>query len=194
MIFGKVILLALSPALIMPGCKRDDMADQARMKTYSSSPFFANGAAARSLPQGTVTIDGSMNTDDRIPWSQGSNEAASYPFAVGIADLRRGQELFTIYCTPCHGMVGNGDGMIVQRGFSRPPSFHADRLRNAGPGHFYGVITNGWGAMYSFRERIAEEDRWRIAAYIQALQLSQHAALSGLAPSDIAELRGANGQ
>ena len=92
-------------------------------------------------------------------------------------DLERGRQRYNIYCTPCHAYDGSGDGMIVQRGFPQPPSYHIDRLRQAPVGHFYQVMTDGFGSMYSYAARIEPEDRWRIAAYIRALQLSQHATI-----------------
>jgi cytochrome c len=97
-----------------------------------------------------------------------------FPFPITAADLNRGRERYNIYCSPCHDFIGSGNGMIVQRGFPSPPSFHLDRLRMAPAGHFFDVMTNGFGLMYSYASRVSPEDRWRIAAYIRALQLSQH--------------------
>src|SRR5205823_15043450 len=100
----------------------------------------------------------------------------------------RGRQRFEINCSPCHGRTGQGNGMIVQRGFPAPPSYHIDRLRQAPVGHFYDVITQGYGIMYSYAERVAPADRWAIAAYIRALQLSQHATLADLSPNERAQL------
>jgi mono/diheme cytochrome c family protein len=100
---------------------------------------------------------------------------SAFPFPITRQVLERGRERYNIYCTPCHGYTGEGRGMIVQRGFPQPPSYHTDRLRQAPVGHLYDVISNGYGAMYSYAARISPEDRWAIVAYIRALQLSQHA-------------------
>ncbi|MBN9563367.1 MAG: cytochrome c [Alphaproteobacteria bacterium] len=105
------------------------------------------------------------------------------PPPVTLALLERGQERFRIYCTPCHSELGDGHGMIVQRGFPPPPSYHIDRLRAAPVEHFYDVITHGYGAMYSYANRVQPADRWAIAAYIRALQLSQHASIADV-PAD----------
>ncbi len=106
--------------------------------------------------------------------------------------LARGRERFNIYCAVCHGATGDGNGMIVQRGFPQPPSFHDQRLRDAPAGHFVDVITNGYGVMYSYASRVAPEDRWAIAAYIRALQLSQHAASADAEPNAAKQLETAN--
>jgi cytochrome c553 len=108
----------------------------------------------------------------------GGAEMTRFPFPVTKQVLLRGEERYNIYCAPCHGMTGDGDGMVVRRGFSQPPSYHQDRLRKAPVGHFFDVITNGYGAMYSYSSRITPEDRWAIAAYIRALQLARNAKMS----------------
>ena len=100
-----------------------------------------------------------------------------FPFPITHEDLERGRQRYNIYCTPCHDYTGSGRGVIVMRGFPPPPSYHMDRLRAAPVGHFFDVMTNGFGSMYSYASRIEPEDRWRIAAYIRVLQLSQHATL-----------------
>src|SRR5690242_18755655 len=125
----RVIFLVALIALVA-GCKPDDMADQARAKTYGGSDFFADGAAARPLVSGTVTREGQVNRDDQIAWSAPISENAPLPFSPTREDLDRGREIFNFSCTPCHGYVGDGDGMIVHRGLSRPPSYHIDRLRS----------------------------------------------------------------
>ncbi len=169
----RVLRFFVLMSLFAAGCKRDDMADQMRFKTYAPSDFYADGAAARVPPEHTVARD-----DPIAPVSYAWSSpvlASQYPFAMTRADLLRGQQEFEIYCTPCHGMVGDGEGMVPERGFTRPPSFHTDRLRSAPPSYFYNVISDGIGAMYPYRAEIGMEDRWRVAAYIRALQLSQHA-------------------
>lgn len=111
-----------------------------------------------------------------------------FPFPITAQDLARGQQRYNIYCSPCHGYDGSGRGMIVLRGFQQPPSYHTDRLRNAPVGHFFDVITNGFGNMYSYASRVSPDDRWRIAAYIRALQLSQHASVADVPQNQRASL------
>jgi mono/diheme cytochrome c family protein len=117
-------------------------------------------------------------------------DADTFPFPVTRATLDRGRQRYNIYCMPCHGLAGYGDGMVVQRGFSPPPSFHNDRLRQAPVGHFVDVITNGYGAMYSYAARVGPADRWAITAYIRALQLSQHASVADVPPDELQKLQG----
>jgi len=156
------------------GCDEGSMTNNGRVKPHEPVPFFADGNSARPLPEGTVSRDASF--PGAIP--------DDFPFAITRKDLARGQERYNIYCSVCHGFVGDGDGMVVRRGFTKPPSFHIDRLRQSPPGHVVQVITNGFGAMYSYSDRVNMEDRWRIAAYIRALQLSQHADAKQLPQQD----------
>jgi mono/diheme cytochrome c family protein len=135
---------------LLSGC--DDMTVQPKAGAYSADAGLVRPA------------------QDTVEWG----DAAKKPPALTLSLLQRGQERFRINCTPCHSELGDGHGMIVQRGFSAPPSYHIDRLREAPTQHFYDVITHGYGAMYSFAYRVAPADRWAIAAYIRALQLSQH--------------------
>jgi mono/diheme cytochrome c family protein len=158
---------------LLAGCWKDDMADGSHYKPYEASPQFQNAQLARPLVNGTVPRGGQVVSDTiyavtALP----TTETTSFPSPLTAADLARGRERFNIYCMPCHGATGDGNGMIVQRGFPHPPSFYLDRLRDAPPGHFYNVITHGYGAMYSYNDRVTPDDRWRIAAYIRALQLS----------------------
>jgi mono/diheme cytochrome c family protein len=159
------------------GCKRDDMADQPRIKPLGADAFFANGAGARMPPPHTVPVDAPAEAE--VTSWQNPSVATRFPFAITHKDLLRGQEEFDIYCAPCHGLVGDGEGMIPERGFTRPPSYHTERLRNATPAYFYNVMTNGIGAMFPYADRVTADDRWRIAAYIRALQLSQEASMQG---------------
>ncbi len=106
----------------------------------------------------------------------GGKPAETFPFPIDLKTLQRGQQRYNIYCTPCHDRVGNGDGMVVRRGFRRPPSYHIERLRQAPPGYLYDVITNGFGAMQDYAAQIPVRDRWAIVAYVRALQLSQNAS------------------
>jgi hypothetical protein len=164
---------AAAALLGIAACKRDDMADQPRYKPLAVSHLFPNGSSARHPPDHTVPID-APDQPDTTSWAA-PNEATRFPFAITRTDLLRGQEQFTIYCSPCHGLLGDGNGMIPDRGVTRPPSYHTDRLRAAPPSYFYNVMTNGIGTMFPYRDRVAPDDRWRIAAYIKALQLSQYA-------------------
>jgi mono/diheme cytochrome c family protein len=119
--------------------------------------------------------------------------ADAYPFEVTRGALERGRQRFDIYCSMCHGATGYGDGMIVRRGFVRPPSFHIDRLKAAPPGYFVEVITHGFGAMYSYNDRVSPEDRWKIAAYVKTLQLSQGVEVASLTPEDRQQVEAAAG-
>jgi mono/diheme cytochrome c family protein len=167
-------------------CKRDDMADQPRYKPQGPSSFFPNGASDRPPVAHTIARNAPLEPDSRA-W-QSPITATQFPFAITRADLLRGQLQFQIFCTPCHGILGDGDGMIPQRGFTRPATFHSDRLRNAPPSYVYNVITNGIGAMYPYNDRVPPDDRWRIAAYVRALQLSQYASIDQLSAEERAKI------
>jgi len=180
-----VLGLSLAAALALAGCRRNpDMAQQPKYQPYEPSEFFADGSSARPIVEGTVSRDerrvGTLLHTGMID----GKLADVFPFPITAADMRRGQERFNIYCSVCHGRLGDGQGMIVQRGFKQPPSFHEQRLREAPAGHFYDVITHGYGGMYSYAARVNSEDRWRIAAYIRALQLSQNAQTADV-PADV---------
>lgn len=172
-------LLAL--ALTAAGC-RQDMHDQPKYTSYRASEFFADERSARPTVEGTVAR-GQLNEDELLFTGRvGGQPATTFPFAVDEALMKRGRERYDIFCSPCHGLTGEGDGMVVQRGYRRPPSFHIDRLRQAPHGHLYDVIANGFGAMPDYAAQIAVRDRWAIAAYMRALQLSQNAAVAELPP------------
>jgi Cytochrome C oxidase, cbb3-type, subunit III len=157
---------------------RQDMHDQPKHEPLEASPFFMDGRASRPLVPGTVAR-GQLREDTHLYEGKiGSKPAETFPFRVTLQVLQRGQDRYNIYCTPCHDRIGNGEGMVVRRGFRRPPSYHIDRLRQAPPGYFYDVITNGFGAMQDYAAQIPVRDRWAIVAYVRALQLSQNAALS----------------
>ena len=174
-------LAALALALGVAAC-RQDMYNQPHYKPLAPSEFFADGTSARPLPPHTVAR-GHLNADSVLftGLTEDGKLAASFPLPVTSDVLKRGQERFNIYCAVCHGADGAGNGMIVQRGFPAPNSYHIDRLRNAPPGYFFHVITNGYGVMYSYASRVEPADRWAIAAYIRALQLSRHASLDDVA-------------
>jgi mono/diheme cytochrome c family protein len=185
-------------ALACAGCEnalRQDMATQPKNRPLSPSDFFADGRSERPLIENTVAR-GAIDNDVYSV----SKDFAGFPPAVKVDEglLRRGQDRFRIFCSPCHGLQGDGEGMIAMRGMKHPPSYHIDRLRQAPNGYFYDVITNGFGAMYSYSERIPPADRWAIIAYVRALQLSRDiraadlpAELRGKLPSQAAHPEGA---
>jgi hypothetical protein len=158
----------------LAGC-REDMQDQPKLKPLRRSDFFEDGRSARPLVPGTVAR-GYLRNDTYFYSGMIGKDPGNYmPFPVTRQVLERGRERFDIYCAPCHARTGDGNGVIVQRGYRRPPSYHTDRLRNAPLGHFYDVITNGFGAMPDYAAQVPPYDRWTIAAYIRALQFSQNA-------------------
>ena len=153
------------------GC-RQEMYDQARHKPLHASSFFNDGMSARPLLAGTVPR-GFLHTNDAFDEGLiGTNLVEEIPIPITHELLQRGQERYHIYCSVCHDLNGEGNGMVVQRGFPHPPSFHIPRLREAPVGHFYRVITQGYGVMYPYASRVAPQDRWAITAYLRALQLS----------------------
>ena len=155
---------------------RQDMHDAPRYEAYEASESFPDGRASRTPPAGTVAR-GWLREDEALYTGRVNGQLVdAIPFAVSHADLRRGQERFNIYCTPCHGRLGDGQGMVVQRGLRQAASYHQDRLRQERIGYFFDVMTNGFGRMPDYRAQISPRDRWNIAAYIRALQLSQHAS------------------
>ena len=178
---GRTLLL-MTVLPILAGC-RQDMHDQPRYEPLEASQFFSDQRAARIPPQGTVAR-GRLNEDDHLHRGIGLDGelAETFPFPIDGDVLYRGRERYDIYCTPCHDGVGLGHGIVVRRGFKTPPSFHSDRLREAPPGHFFDVMTRGFGAMAPYAAQVSPEDRWAIAAYIRALQLSQNARISDLPP------------
>jgi mono/diheme cytochrome c family protein len=156
------------------------MHDQPRFKPYAKSDFFADKRSARPLVDGTIAR-GHLREDAVLYTGKAAGKPAdAFPFPVTADVMARGRERFDIFCSPCHGRTGTGDGMIVRRGYRKPPSFHEDRLRQAAPGYTYDVITNGFGAMPDYAQQIPVRDRWAIVAYITALQRSQHAAADRL--------------
>jgi len=172
----RLTALLLGLLLAATAC-RQDMHDQPRYEPLEATTFFKDGRASRPLVEGTVAR-GQLRIDDHFYRGMIDTAlATTFPFPVTKDVLERGQERYNIFCAPCHDRVGTGKGMIVQRGFRHPPSFHLDRLRRAPVGHFFDVITNGFGAMYSYAGRIPPGDRWAIIAYIRALQLSQNATI-----------------
>lgn len=184
---GLIALVALG-GLGAIGC-RQDMHDQPKLKPYRSSQFFVNGSGMRNLPAHTVAR-GSLqeNTHFYTGRMPDGSMATELPMPMTKALLKRGQERFTIYCTPCHGQVGDGRGMVVRRGYKQPTSYHDERLRQVPIGYFFDVMTNGFAVMPSYAPQVPPEDRWAIAAYIRALQLSQHVDASSLTAEQRAAL------
>lgn len=210
--------LAAVVLVVLTGC-RVEMYDQPRMKSLRGSQLFADSMSARPQVQGTVprnpvwsnhtssfseatggTVNGTgiaaeRDSADRYGDALALNgtpadKNGSIPFPVTTELVKRGQDRFNIYCSPCHGRMGDGNGMIVQRGFPQPQTYHSDRLRAMPDGYFYDVITNGFGRMYSYASRVVPEDRWAIVAYIRALQLSQHATLNDIPAQERNKIEG----
>jgi mono/diheme cytochrome c family protein len=169
-----------------PGFQK--MARQPRYDPLEPSDFFADGMAARPRVAGTVAR-GELVTNPFLATGKiNGADGDGFPFPVTAQVLDRGNERFNIYCSECHGRVGDGNGMIPSRGFRRPPSFHTDTLRAAPTGHFFDVMTNGFGAMPTYAPQIPVSDRWAIIAYIRALQLSQNATVAQVPPDQRAKL------
>jgi mono/diheme cytochrome c family protein len=174
--------------LVALGACRQDMHNQPKYIPLRDSQFFRDGSSARPLVEDTVAR-GTLQEDALFyTGKENGTEAATLPFPLTQDVLDRGEQRFNIYCAPCHDLTGGGQGMIVRRGYRQPPSFHIDRLRQVPIGHYFDVMTNGFGAMPDYRAQVAPRDRWAIAAYIRALQLSQHAAESDVPAEDRSKL------
>jgi cytochrome c553 len=168
--------------VLLAGC-RQDMHDAPRLDPLESSTFFADGRASRQLVANTVPR-GQLRDDEHLYTGKVNGEpAAEFPMPVTAAVMARGRERFEIFCAPCHGKSGDGTGMIVQRGFRKPPSYHEQRLRDQPVGYFFDVMTNGFGAMQDYASQVPVADRWAIAAYIRAIQLSHNARVEDV-PAD----------
>ena len=162
---------------------RDDMHNQPRYKPLAASAFFSDGRSARPQVDGTIAR-GHLKIDEaRYTGKIAGEDITEFPIPITKADIERGQNRFNIYCTPCHGRLGDGNGLVVLRGFRQPPSYYSQRLMNAPVGHFFDAVTNGYGAMPSYASRVQTDDRWRVIAYIRALQLSESANLNDV-PAD----------
>ena len=186
-----LVACCLAAGLLAAGC-RQDMHDQPKFKPYAKSDFFADQRSARPLVDGTIAR-GHLR-DDRLLFTgkAAGKPAEVFPFAITGDLMERGHERFDIFCSPCHGRTGTGDGIIVRRGYRRPPTFHQDRLRQAAPGYVFDVITNGFGAMPDYAQQIPVEDRWVIVAYLKALQRSQQATIDNVPAADRARLDAAD--
>ncbi len=176
-------------AAVSAGC-RQDMHDAPRYDPLEASDLFRDGSAARPLMAGTVAR-GHLNDDAHLYTGKGPDgiPVATFPFAISRADLDRGEERFNVFCAPCHGRTGEGNGMVVQRGFRQAQSMHIDRLRFAPVGYFYDVITNGFGVMPDHRSQIPVDDRWKIIAYVRVLQLSRQATSADMPADALDQLR-----
>ncbi|MGB6941010.1 MAG: cytochrome c [Bryobacteraceae bacterium] len=164
------------------------MQNEPRYKPLAASDFFSDQRSARPMVEGTVAR-GHLRIDDaRYTGKIDGEDIDQFPIPIAKADIERGQQRFNIYCTPCHGHLGDGNGMVVLRGFRQPPSYYEDRLVHAPVGHFFDVVTNGFGAMPSYASRVEPDDRWRIIAYIRALQLSEAATVADVPPNQVPSL------
>jgi mono/diheme cytochrome c family protein len=183
-------LAVLALAFATAAC-RQDMHDQPKYIPLRPSTFFDDGRSARPLADGTVAR-GQLHDDAAFYTGKGPDGKPldAFPFPVTKEIVERGQERFNIYCAPCHGRLGYGDGMIVRRGFRRPPSYHMDRLRTVPNGYLYDVISKGFGAMSDYAAQIEPADRWAFVAYIRALQLSQNATVNDVPPAALGQLNG----
>ena len=175
-------------ALLSLACTQK-MAVQPSYRPYRPSEVFADGSSARPLPADTVAR-GHLRDDPLLFTGKdpGGQDSSEFPFPITRDVVARGRDRYEVFCVPCHGYTGDGDGLVVQRGFTPPPSYHSDRLRRAPVGHFFDVVTNGFGSMPSYASQVSVPDRWAIIAYIRALQLSQHASVDDLPPDARAQL------
>jgi len=178
-----VLACAAIGCFLFSGCEylRQDMANQPKNKALSPSDFFADGRSERPLIENTVARGSLANDELSVP-----KDSNTFPLPVTQELLERGEERYKIFCTPCHGLQGDGNGMVAMRGMKHPPSLHIDRLRNSPVGYYYDNITNGFGAMQSYDAQIPPKDRWAIIAYVRALQLSRNARAADL-PAELRE-------
>jgi mono/diheme cytochrome c family protein len=184
----RILAPLLIGTLLASACRRD-MQDQPRFRPFRTTDFFPDGRSARPLVPGTVAR-GHLEEDDHFYRGKVDGQPAkTFPFEITAEVLERGRDRYDVFCAPCHGRVGDGDGMVVQRGLRRPPSFHIERLRQSPPGYAFDVITNGFGAMVDLSDRLTPRDRWAIVAYVHALQRSQSAGLDDVPPGERERLR-----
>ena len=181
-------LIVVVSVFVLSGC-RQDMHDQPKYIPLRQSTFFPDSRSARPFVAGTVAR-GQLREDTLLYTGKVNGaDADAFPFPIDATVMARGRERFDIYCSPCHGRTGQGNGMIVRRGYRAPPTYHQDRLRTAPVGHFFDVMTNGFGAMPDYAAQIRVADRWAIASYIRALQLSEHAAAADVPTAERDKLR-----
>ena len=164
--------------ILIAGCSlKQDMAEQPKNRPLSPSDFFTDGRSARPLVENTVARGSVLEDELAVP-----KDSNAFPLPLSQELLERGKNRYQIFCTPCHGLQGDGNGMVAMRGMKHPPSYHQDRLRQVPNGYIYDVITNGFGAMFGYSAQLAPRDRWAIVAYVRALQLSRNARISDLPP------------
>lgn len=195
-----LVSVAVAASLALAGCRLPQkMANQPQFDPLEKSAFFPDGASSRPLVEGTVVsprVEGTLAQIGSGPnelfdsGREGGQFSDNFPLPLTPELMARGKERFEIYCTPCHGRVGEGNGMIVARGYKRPPSYHSDALRSRKNGYIFDVITNGFGVMPSYRSQVPPADRWAIVAYVRALQLSQNATVADVPSADRASLDG----
>jgi cytochrome c1 len=175
---GTALLCALVSALLLAGCSlKQDMAEQPKDRPLWPSDFFTDGRSARPLVENTVARGAVVEDEMAV-----GKESNAFPIPLNMDLLERGENRYKIYCSPCHGLQGDGNGMVAMRGMKHPPSYHQDRLRQVPNGYIYDVITNGFGAMFGYSAQVPPRDRWAIVAYVRALQLSRNAKISDLPP------------
>jgi mono/diheme cytochrome c family protein len=185
----RTIFLLLS-VLALSGCElRRGMYDQPKYLPYRRSEIFTDKRSVRAPIPGTIARGHLQDDELRYAGKVNGQVVDLFPFAIQKEDLALGQIRYNTYCTPCHDKLGTGNGMVVQRGYAIPPTFHQERLRKSPAGHFFDVISNGWGSMPSYGDLVFADDRWRIAAYVRALQMSQEIPLSSLTQQEQRKLR-----
>jgi len=178
--------------LLISGCDVANMRDEARLKPFEESAFFENGRSAQTFSEGTIPR-GSLRLDKHLyTGKKGKRFVKTFPYEITEEILNRGRERYNIYCSVCHDRTGNGQGMVVRRGFRAPRSYHTKRIRRMRPGEVFSIITEGRGAMPSYSHQIPAEDRWAIVAYVRALLLSQNVKLEDLSPAQKHELMNSN--
>jgi mono/diheme cytochrome c family protein len=176
-------------ALLSASCRRD-MFDQPKFRPLARSEFFADNRSARRVPTGSIAFGEPEETEAVASGTSNGTFVPNIPIAVDEPLLRRGQERFDIYCSPCHGRVGDGRGMVNKRGFIQPADLHSGRVRNAPPGYLYAVVANGYGAMPEYSDQLSVRDRWAVVAYIRALELSRSSTLADVPADRRAALEG----
>jgi mono/diheme cytochrome c family protein len=180
---NRIYLGPVAMSLLALTACRQDMHTEPRYQPLQETSFFGDQRSARPMVEGTVAR-GHLRIDEaRYAGKLDGEDIDQFPIPIAKEDIERGEARFNIYCTPCHGRTGDGNGMVVLRGFRQPPSYYSDRLINAPVGHYFDAVTNGFGAMPSYASRIQPDDRWRIIAYIRALQLSESASVNDV-PAD----------
>jgi hypothetical protein len=184
----KLMMLTSVAIFAIAGC-RQQMADQPHQRPLEPSNFFDDGMASRPVEPGTVARAGKEQNGLRFHSKVDGKLVDTFPFEVTMEVLARGQERYEIFCSPCHDRLGTGQGMIVRRGFTPARSFHDPRLRDAPAGHFFEVMTQGFGQMPSYANQLSEQDRWAVIAYIRALQFSRNVRLDQLPPEDRAKMK-----